>query len=268
MSVLGSGRRWVFWAGFVLACAGCQTKESPPAASGKPGKVSEASVASKSARPAPAQRESEPAAGEPGRSAPVATPPAVTPPAAAGPVEEPAAAGEAPGAVGQVEPADLVMPKVLLTEAQAATCLVRVGDPMPAIALADLAGKEQMLSRLLGERLTVVTFWRSGNPYALAELADLGPDVAQPFGRRGVRVVAIDEQDPPDVVRQIAQKLGLKFPVLLDAHGQALSQVATRRLPRTYLLDAGGKIVWFDMEYSRSTWRDLHQAIQFLLSQD
>ncbi len=170
--------------------------------------------------------------------------------------------------MGQIDPANLVMPKVLLTEAEAATCLVRVGDPLPAITLPDLAGKPQVLSQLQGERLTVVVFFRIGNPYALAELGDLGPDVFAPFARRGVRVVAIDEQDKPEEVRQIAQKLGLKFPVLLDAGGQALAQVGTKHLPRTYLLDARGQIVWFDLEYSRSTWRDLHQAIQFLLSQD
>jgi hypothetical protein len=36
-------------------------------------------------------------------------------------------------------------------------------------------------------------------------------------------------------------------------------------LPRTYLLDSSGKILWFDLEYSRSTRRELNQAIRYVL---
>ena len=50
--------------------------------------------------------------------------------------------------------------------------------------------------------------------------------------------------------------------MLLDSEGEALAKVATRRLPRTYLLDKKGKILWFDMEYSASTRRDLRDAIR------
>ncbi len=63
------------------------------------------------------------------------------------------AAGKAPPAdeIGQVDPADLVMPKVLLTDAHAKTCLVRMGESMPAITLADLAGKQQSLAHADGQ---------------------------------------------------------------------------------------------------------------------
>ena len=254
-----------------LVAGGCERKDDTRTASTRPTKSSETSSeqkppAGKSAnRPAsdrqPHSPDSQPAESQSEPSRPAS--------ASSAPDESNPASGEvAAGEIGQVDPADLAMPKVLLSNAEIATCLVGVGDPMPAITLPDLAGKAQPLAQLLGERLTVVAFWRDSNPYAMAELADLGPDVAQHFGRRGVRVVAIDESDSPDQVRQIVQKLGLKFPVLLDAKGEALAKVATRKLPRTYLLDATGKIVWFDIEYSRSTRRDLHQAIQFLLSQD
>jgi len=32
-------------------------------------------------------------------------------------------------------------------------------------------------------------------------------------------------------------------------------------LPWTFVLDANGKIVWFDLEYSLSTRRELQQAL-------
>jgi hypothetical protein len=54
--------------------------------------------------------------------------------------------------------------------------------------------------------------------------------------------------------------------MLLDAEGKALDAVATEKLPRTYLLDASGQILWFDIEYSESTRRELKNAIVWHLT--
>jgi peroxiredoxin len=246
-----------------LAVSGCEkkpdSKTTVPKSGAQPAERPAAQPKSPDRTTQPPHSQPEPSsAGEP-----KAEPSEIKPASSESPVDEAPAAD-----MGQIDPADLVMPRVLLSHAEAETCLVGVGDLMPAITLPDLAGKEESLAKLLGERLTVVLFWHEVNPYSVAELADLQRDVAARFGKRGVHVVAIDELDKPEQVRQTVQKLGVKFPVLLDADGQALAKLATRHLPRTYLLDASGKIVWLDIEYSRSTWRDLRQSIQFLLSQE
>ena len=90
----------------------------------------------------------------------------------------------APRQAVQVEPAKLTMPKVVLSEAHAKTCLVKVGDALPDLPLKDLAGKTQSINLLLGKKLTVIFFWRSDNSYSLEELEDVGPDVASPTARR------------------------------------------------------------------------------------
>jgi len=179
----------------------------------------------------------------------------------------PAKAAPAPTASAvQIPPTVLAMPKVVLSDAHAKTCLVKVGDALPEIQLKTLAGKPQPLAPLLGKRLTVVLFWHSANSYAVEELADLGPDVGKPFADAGVKLIAIDERDRADVVAALVKRLGITFPVLLDADGKGLSGVATRRLPRTYLLDGQGKILWFDIEYSASTRRQLRDAIRVTLN--
>jgi peroxiredoxin len=157
------------------------------------------------------------------------------------------------------------MPKVLLTEAEQTSSLVNVGDAMPAIELPDLQGVKTPLSSLFGKKLTIVVFWNSRNPYAVEELGDLGPMIASRFGSFGVNIVGINERDPEAAARNAIATSGAKFPNLLDTDGKAFEKLATGELPRTYLLDAGGKILWFDLEYSRSTRRDLKHAIQYAL---
>jgi hypothetical protein len=54
--------------------------------------------------------------------------------------------------------------------------------------------------------------------------------------------------------------------VLCDPEQSLLARVAPGKVPATYLLDAAGKVLWFDIEYSRSTRRELAEAIRYTLA--
>ena len=224
-------RQWsmMFLAVFLIAvCVGCPSRPAPqPTAP-----VDDTPVT--------------PEAVEPGGESPVAETPGTEPPA------------EAPAPE---------IPTVELTDSLAATCLVKVGDTMPEAELPALGGSEAPLKGAYGEKLTVLFFWNSKSIYAMTELQDLTEDVAIPFAEQGVRVIGINEGDTQeDVVKQI-DDLGVKFANFLDPDGSFFAKVATERIPRTYLIDASGKILWFDMEYSSSTRRDMLQAVEIALGE-
>jgi len=155
---------------------------------------------------------------------------------------------------------------VLLTEQHEQLCHVLVGDQMPDLAVQNFAGSQVQLSSLYGERATVVFFWESELLFARWELADLGPGIAAKYGDLGVQVVGINVGDLAEVAQQQISAAGATYPQLHDPSGEAFSKVGKEKLPRTYLLDASGKILWFDIEYSRSARRELRQAIWQLLA--
>jgi peroxiredoxin len=157
------------------------------------------------------------------------------------------------------------MPTVLLSEGHQALCRVKVGDTMPQMELEQLGGGRRRLAELAGKKATVVVFWKSGRRMAYELLADLGPDVVEPFGGEGVAVVGICVGESPENAQTALERAGAEFANLLDADGKAFAQVGSEKLPRTYLLDPQGKILWFDIEYSLSTRRELHQALRALL---
>ncbi len=158
------------------------------------------------------------------------------------------------------------IPTVNLTESLRATCLVDVGDPIPEGELADLEGATHSVRGVLGETLTVVLFWHSGNMHSVVQLEDLARDIAGPLAEQGGRIVAINVGDTAEKAAAAAKKAGADFLVLLDPEKTYFGKVATERLPRTYVLDAEGTILWFDLEYSRSTRRDLEQTIDVALA--
>lgn len=164
------------------------------------------------------------------------------------------------------------VPEVHLTDALRETCLVSVGDAMPTAELAGLNGDARPLGELFGEKLTVILFWNRGDSLysqmaATSTLEDLQKDVAEPYGEKGVAVVGVNVGDPPEEAKQHVEEAGAAFPNLSDPDGDFFAKVATANLPRVYLLDAEGKIIWFDLEYSQITRRNLLQAIQVELGE-
>jgi peroxiredoxin len=103
--------------------------------------------------------------------------------------------------------------------------------------------------------------------YATQALEYLQLDVPKPFGEKGVAVVGISVKDSPEAARKAVEQAGVKYVNLLDPQGTYFAKVATEKIPRVYLLDASGKVLWLDIEYSTSTRRDLERAIKIVLGE-
>jgi peroxiredoxin len=157
------------------------------------------------------------------------------------------------------------MPHVLMSKADEAACKVKVGDAMPTIELPKLGGTSKTkLTDLLGKKATVVVFWKGDRRMSQQQLADLNGDVVEPLGKQGVAVVGVAVDESAKDAETTFKKSGATFPNLHDADGKAFALVGSGRYPRTYVLDPSGKIVWFDIEYSLATRRELHEALRVI----
>jgi hypothetical protein len=260
MLLLRQSRILVVVAGLAIACAACQSKpaEKPekqkptaPVKTETPGKPQAVEPAPKVETKAALQDEPEPKVAEKAKPSPAASKPKQQQPA---------------------PPPPPTIPKVALSEELNASCLVKVGDAMPGAELPDAAGKISTLESLYGQKLTVVCLWTIGSHrsqlVALSALRDLTKEVADPFGPKGVRLVGINVSNTPDDVRKEVSQAGAKFPNLLDSKGEYFAKLAKdKRMPRIYLLDSGGRVLWFDVEYTRTSRRELVQGIRAALGE-
>ena len=78
-----------------------------------------------------------------------------------------------------------------------------------------------------------------------------------------VQRIALDSEAA--TARATTDKAGAKFSMLHDADGKAFAAVGKDKLPRVYLVDPQGKVLWFDLEYSLTTRRELQQALRVVL---
>jgi peroxiredoxin len=164
----------------------------------------------------------------------------------------------------ELPPTPLHRPRVLLSAGHQQTCLVGVGDPFPEITLRDLEGNPVSLSSQYGEKLTVVVFWNDRKVFARNQFSRLALDTDH-FQSYGVSVVAVNVGDAPEIVAQLQSQYPGGYRCLLDPQGKSLARVANAKMPRTYVLDAEGRILWFDIEYSLGTERELENALYWHL---
>lgn len=157
------------------------------------------------------------------------------------------------------------MPNVALSEQHAKSCPIQVGQDFPNLTLTDQAGKSQELNKARG-RYTLVVLWSASVPSAVEEFGDLDAYAYQPYKNVGLNVVAV--HTPAGKTKQpteVLQKFKPEFTTLNDTNGELWEKLGKGSLPRTFLLDGQGKVLWFDIEYSRETRRQLQQALQSVI---
>ena len=164
------------------------------------------------------------------------------------------------------------IPAVGRTDEESKTHILDIGHTMPDAQLPGLDGEDHSLRPLYGEKLTVVCFWTLGSTtisqvFAGGILEDLAEDVAKPYAEKGVRVIAVNEGDSAQNVAALAGEVGVDqtLSIFLDPDGALFAKVATETLPRIYVLDAEGTVLWFDWEYSEITRDKLFQTIRVAL---
>lgn len=160
-----------------------------------------------------------------------------------------------------------IIPPVLLSDQHQAMCKVGVGDVMPAFELAQIDGEKAKLADHFGKQATVVFVFKADQRMSRTGLADMETDVVGEFGKQsvlgkqGVKVVAVAVDGSTEAVQKLMTDTKASFPVLLDPQEKFFAAVGTEKLPRIYLLDSAGKILWFDIEYSLATRRELRRAL-------
>lgn len=167
------------------------------------------------------------------------------------------------------------IPEVALSDQHAEMCKVKVGDAFPeaSLPLADGSG-EGTLESQRGRIATVVAVWRGEGRMSRTLLRDLHYDVEATYAladasgnkQPGISTVAVANQMSGDQANEVARGVGYQGTVLVDEQGELFSKIGTDRLPRVYVLDQEGKVVWMDLEYSQATRRELRQTLRVLLA--
>ncbi|MEN3202545.1 MAG: TlpA disulfide reductase family protein [Atribacterota bacterium] len=111
----------------------------------------------------------------------------------------------------------------------------------PLFRLPGLDGKEYALSDFRGQPV-ILTFFTTWCPYCAEELPLLEKLYREYREKASLVVLGIDLQESEGVVRKFVERIGISFPVLLDAKGESASSYRVLGLPMLFFIDPWGRI--------------------------
>lgn len=157
-------------------------------------------------------------------------------------------------------------PEILLSSQHQQQVVKQLGDVLePTSQLQDVAGQDVVLRDALSDRLTVLIFWSEKSVAGYEQFRRIPVDVLARFAPHRVKVVTINVGGTVKETQRLTGKAADKILSLADTESKLLKQFAKAGVPRTYVLDAQGRVLWYDIEFSESTRRELDNALTYYL---
>jgi peroxiredoxin len=114
------------------------------------------------------------------------------------------------------------------------------GALAPDFELTDLEGNQIRLSDLRGSPL-LINFWATWCGPCRIEMPAIEARY-QRYKDQGFRVLAVDFDEPADIVAEFRDELGLSFDILLDPGAKVQQLYRVRGYPSSYFVDRDGFI--------------------------
>jgi thiol-disulfide isomerase/thioredoxin len=142
----------------------------------------------------------------------------------------------------------------------------RVGDKMPSISVEKISGDSFSYAGDEGKVL-VLNFWATWCGPCQVEMPRLQKEIWEKYNSPSFVMIAIAREQTQDVVVAFQKRHPqFTFPIAVDPHRSTYSLFADSGIPRTYVIDRHGRIVYQNLGYGPQDIPDLDHAIQAALA--
>ena len=135
----------------------------------------------------------------------------------------------------------LMIPAFLLVVSGTAGAALRIGDTLPAAALASVNGAVIRIPESLSGKVVIVHFWQIGCSSCRLEMPMMD-HLYKTYRKKGLEILAINIGQPKETVRSFASDLKVSYPILMDADARSASLYGVTDVPRTYVIDRSGVV--------------------------
>jgi len=139
---------------------------------------------------------------------------------------------------------------------EADSTLTKVGQDAPTFECTTLEGKKLNLSDLRG-KVVVVDFFATWCGPCIAAMPHLEKEVWQKFKGDKFAMIAIGREHENKDLGDFQKKHQLTFPLAGDPKRTIYAKYAKQYIPRTYVIDAKGKIVFQSVGYEEAEFKKM-----------
>jgi peroxiredoxin len=143
----------------------------------------------------------------------------------------------------------------------------KLGDSAPAFQLESLDGKPITEAELKG-KVVLLTFFATWCGPCLAELPRVEREIWERFRSKSLIVLAVGREHTAEELLKFNEEHKFTFLLAADPERKVYSRFADKKIPRSYVLSAEGKIVYQSLGYSTPKFEQLVAAIEQELRKD
>jgi peroxiredoxin len=149
-------------------------------------------------------------------------------------------------------------------EEEAESTLTQIGQTAPSFSVRTLNGDLFDVGVNRGT-VVVINFFATWCPPCNAEVPHLEKEVWQKFKNQKFRMIGIAREETAEKIAPFARKYQLSYPLAADPKREIYSRFALKFIPRTYVIDADGKIVFQSSNFSLKEFNRMVEVIEALL---
>jgi len=121
--------------------------------------------------------------------------------------------------------------------------LTQIGQPAPDFEITTVDGSRAKLTDLRGKVIALSFFAVSCGPCRL-ELPRLEQEIWQVFRDQSLAMLVIGREETEEAVNSFRREHGFTFPMAADQERSVYAKFAEKGIPRTYVVDGNGTIVY------------------------
>ena len=142
----------------------------------------------------------------------------------------------------------------------AETTLINAGDVAPDFTVEMLDGSKVTLSALQGKP-TLLIFWATWCPPCRLELSKLQEHIIDRYGDK-INVLPISRGEERATVEDYISNMGYTFAIGLDGDQSIYNNYATNYIPRCFVIDANGKVLYSGVGYDEAIAKEVEESIE------
>ena len=143
--------------------------------------------------------------------------------------------------------------------------IVKVGDTMPTFTIVSDDGTQLRSSSLKG-KVVLVNFFATWCPPCQKELAEVQKTLWPKFkDNKDFALLVIGREHTDAELQKYNEKKGFTFPLYPDKNRAVYGAFAKNLIPRSYLVDKTGKVVYATKGYSDEEFAELMEKIEAAL---